>query len=90
MIPDNEAVKIVINDLYAFPENNFRDNYLYTKGIKDNAKKLRFKLIPDNPNAEINEVYLTPGIGWNNYDKFLLGIRFKNKSLIDKRFQYLI
>ena len=90
VIPDNEAVKIVINDLYAFPENNFRDNYLYTKGIKDNAKKLRFKLIPDNPNAEINEVYLTPGIAWNNYDKFLLGIRFKNKSLIDKRFQYLI
>ena len=38
VIPDNEAVKIVINDLYAFPENNFRDNYLYTKGIKDNAK----------------------------------------------------
>ncbi len=40
-------------------------------------KNLRFKLIPDNPNAEINEVYLTPGIAWNNYDKLLLGIRLK-------------
>ena len=33
VITDTDVEKITINSNYAFPENNFRDNYLYTKGF---------------------------------------------------------
>lgn len=88
VVPDDNASKIIINDLYTFPEDNFRDNYLYTKGINNRAKKLKFKIFIDNPNSEINEIYVSPRISWNNYDKVLLGLSFKNKSFIANRFQY--
>lgn len=88
IVPDNNVQKITINDHYSFPESNFRDNYLYTKGIFRNTKKVKFKFFTDNPNPEYNEVYLAPKISWNNYDKLLLGLKFQNKSLFDRPFLY--
>ncbi|AIL45017.1 gluzincin family metallopeptidase [Elizabethkingia anophelis] len=87
-IPNDSIKKISINNDYTFPEANFRDNYLYTKGMFSNMKKIRFKLFTDIPNPEYNEVYIAPILSWNNYDKFLLGMRFTNKSLIDRKFVY--
>lgn len=88
IIPENNTKKIIINDHYAFPESNFKDNYLYTKGIFSNSKKIKLKLFVDYPNPEFNEVFVAPKVIWNNYDKFLLGMKFQNKSLIDRPFLY--
>ena len=82
------AQKITLNDNYIFPESNYRDNYLYTKGIFSNTKKIKLKLYTDIPNPEYNEIYFAPKLLWNNYDKLLLGIKFQNKSLIDRPFLY--
>ena len=90
VIPDTNVEKITINSNYAFPENNFRDNYLYTKGFFSNTKKIKFKLFTDKPNPEYNEIFYTPKLNWNNYDKFLIGIKFHNKSIIETPFQYSI
>jgi len=52
-------------------------------------KKIKFKLIKDIPNPEFNEIYLNPRIRFTNtYDKFLIGINFKNQSLFDQKFLY--
>lgn len=88
VIDRQNVEKIIINNHYAFPESNFRDNYLYTKGIFSNAKKIKFKFFTDNPNPEYNEVYVAPKIGWNNYDKLLVGMKFQNKSLFERPFLY--
>lgn len=88
VVPDANAEKILINDNYAFPEINYRDNYLYTKGIFANMKKIKFKLFRDIPNPEYNEVYLNPRVNFNAYDKVLIGLNFKNKSLFEQQFQY--
>ncbi|WP_297983126.1 aminopeptidase [uncultured Chryseobacterium sp.] len=90
VIPSSEADKILLNDGYIFPEKNLRDNYLYTKGIFSNMKKLRFKLFRDIPNPEYNEVYINPKVNFNAYDKFLIGVNFKNKSLFEQDFQYTV
>lgn len=90
IVPDNKVKKITINDNFIFPESNFKDNYLYTKGLFSNTKKLKFKLLTDEPNPEVTEVYVAPKILWNNYDKFLAGIKFQNKSLFDRPFLYAI
>ncbi len=87
-IPQANAEKIVVNSEYIFPENNFRDNYLYTKGIYANAKKVKLKLFKDIPNPEFNEIYLNPRLSFNAYDNILLGLNFRNTSLFEQKFNY--
>ena len=89
-VPENETNKIVLNDDYIFPETNFRDNYLYTKGIFSNMKKIRFKLIKDIQNPEYNEIFITPRLTFNAYDKILFGMNFKNKGIFDQKFDYSV
>lgn len=89
-IPQSDAEKIVINSEYIFPENNFRDNYLYTKGLFANAKKIKLKLFKDIPNPKYNEVYLNPRMNFNVYDKILVGLNFKNSSFFDRKFFYSV
>ncbi|MBD3903045.1 aminopeptidase [Chryseobacterium sp. C-2] len=88
-LPSEDIYKITLNNDYIFPESNYRDNFLYTKGLFSNAKKIKFKLIKDIPNPEFNEIYLNPRIRFTNtYDKFLIGVNFKNQSLFDQKFLY--
>lgn len=90
-LPGENVYKITLNDDYIFPEANYRDNFLYTKGLFSNSKKIKFKLIKDIPNPEFNEIYLNPRIRFTNtYDKFLIGMNFKNQSLFDQKFLYSI
>ena len=88
-IPAENVYKITLNDDYSFPESNFSDNFLYTKGLFSNAKKIKFKLIKDIPNPEFTEVYLSPRIRFPNaYDQFLLGVNIKNQSFFEQKFLY--
>ena len=89
-VPSGNVEKIVLNDDYIFPESNFRDNYLYTKGIFSNMKKIRFKLIKDIQNPEYNEIFITPRVTFNAYDKILFGMNFKNQGIFDQKFDYSI
>lgn len=87
-IPQTEAEKILINDEYIFPEANYRDNYLYTRGIFSNMKRPKFKFFKDIPNPEFNEIYLSPILTFNAYDKVLFGINFQNQSLFEQNLLY--
>lgn len=89
-LPDQSTEKIVLNDDYIFPETNYRDNYIYTKGLFSNAKKIRFKLVKDIQNPEYNEIFLTPRLTFNAYDKVLLGLNFKNQGIFDQKFDYSV
>lgn len=88
-IPALDIYKITLNDEYIFPESNYRDNYLYAKGLFSNTKKIKLKLIKDIPNPEFNEIYINPRVRFSNtYDKFLIGLNFKNQSFFDQKFLY--
>lgn len=87
-IPDNDVKKIIVNDDYSFPEKKLGDNYLYSSGLFSNMKKLKFKLFQDIPNPEYTEIYINPRFTFNAYDKVLLGLNFRNKSLFDQDFVY--
>lgn len=83
--------KMTLNSGYIFPESNYRDNFLYAKGLFSNAKKIKLKLIKDIPNPEYNEIYISPRVRFNNtYDKFLLGVNLKNQSFFDQKFLYSV
>lgn len=89
-VPNNEVKKIIVNDNYSFPEKKLGDNYLYTSGLFSNMKKIKFKLFQDIPNPEYTEVYINPRLTFNAYDKVLLGLNFRNKSLFDQDFVYSV
>ncbi len=90
-IPALDVYKITLNDDYIFPEANYRDNFLYAKGLFSNMRKIKLKLIKDIPNPEFNEIYVNPRIRFSNtYDKFLIGFNFKNQSLFDQKFLYSV
>lgn len=89
-VAKDDVDKVVINDDYIFPETNFRDNYLYTKGLFANTKKLKLKLVKDIQNPEFNEIFLTPRLTFNAYDKVLLGLNFKNQGIFDQKFDYSV
>ena len=90
IVPESDAEKIVINGGHFFPESNFRDNYLYTRGFFANAKKIRLKLFNDIPNPEFNEIYINPRFNFNAYDKLLMGINFRNEGFFDQKFSYSV
>ena len=88
-IPALDIHKITLNDDYIFPESKYRDNFLYAKGFFSNTKKIKLKLIKDIPNPEFNEIYISPRVRFSNtYDKFLIGLNFKNQSFFDQKFLY--
>lgn len=88
-IPNDDVNKITLNSGYLFPEKTASDNFIYTKGLFANAKKIRFKLLKDIPNPEYSEIYINPRVSFSNaYDQFLLGLNFKNSSLFDQKFVY--
>ncbi len=91
-LPVSENIyKVTLNNGYIFPESNYRDNFLYAKGLFSNAKKIKLKLIKDIPNPEYNEIYISPRVRFNNtYDKFLLGVNLKNQSFFDQKFLYSV
>ncbi len=89
-VSDN-IYKVTLNSGYIFPESNYRDNFLYAKGLFSNAKKIKLKLIKDIPDPEYNEIYISPRVRFNNtYDKFLLGVNLKNQSFFDQKFLYSV
>lgn len=90
-LPNDDIYKITLNNGYLFPEKTFGDNFIYTKGPFSNMKKIRFKLLKDIPNPEYQEIYINPRVSFSNaYDKFLIGLNFKNSSLFDQKFLYSI
>lgn len=86
--PKGDYDKIELNPGYLFPEFNDRDNYLRTTGLFKNSKKIQLKLYSDIENPEYAQIFMNPQIRWNNYDKFLIGIRFHNQSLLTRPFKW--
>ena len=80
--------KLLINKNYIFPEINDNDNLLNTEGIYKNKKKLQMKFYADVDNPNYTQIFYEPNINWNNYDKFILGLRFYNSSPFSRPFEY--
>ncbi|QII70386.1 M1 family metallopeptidase [Apibacter sp. B3706] len=85
---NGEYDRLLINKNYLFPEINDNDNLLNTEGIYKNRKKLQMKFYADVDNPNYTQIFYEPNINWNNYDKFILGLRFYNSSPFSRPFEY--
>lgn len=82
--------KIEVNSPKYMIDFNPGNNYYYPNKVLHKRKIPKLKFITDIPKAEENVLYFSPVIGWNNYNKFMLGAIITNHSLLEKKYEYEI
>lgn len=86
--PKGDYDELLINKNYLFPEINDNDNILNTTGLFKNKKMIQMKFYADVDNPKYTQIFYEPKIKWNDYDKFILGLRFYNSSPFSRPFEY--
>ena len=87
-VPRNEAEKIVINYKNEVPEFNLRNNWQSLKGFRLNSRPIKFIFFKDLEDPNYNQIVYIPTLEYNLYDGLLPGIRFHNKTILDKPFNF--
>jgi len=83
-IPRNDAEKIVINYKNEVPEYNLRNNWRSLNSLHVTNRPVKFIFFKDLEDPYYNQVVYIPTLEYNLYDGFLPGIRFHNKTILDK------
>ncbi|MFN3969328.1 aminopeptidase [Flavobacterium sp.] len=87
-VPRNEAEKIVINYKNEVPEFNLRNNWQSLRGFRLNSRPIKFIFFKDLEDPNYNQIVYIPTLEYNLYDGLLPGIRFHNKTILDKPFNF--
>lgn len=81
------ADKIVINYDNEVPEFNQRNNWRSLKSISLN-RPVKFNFAKDLEDPFYNQILYLPTLYYNYYDGLTPGIRFSNKTILDKPFNF--
>lgn len=84
----NGAEKIVLNYKNEVPEFNLRNNWKSLKNFHVNNRPLKFVFFKDLEDPYYNQILYVPTMTYNLYDGLSPGLRFYNKTVLDKPFIY--
>lgn len=70
------------------PEINRNNNTIRTQGIFKKTEPLKLQFLGSLDNPDKTQLYWTPVAGWNNYNKWMLGLAFYNNLLPQKKFEF--
>ena len=87
-LPRMGADKVVLNYENVVPEMNLRNNWKSLKDFNITNRPIKFTLMKDLENPYYNQILYVPTITYNLYDGLIPGIRFHNKTILDKPFIY--
>jgi len=90
VIFDKEYEIIMIDPLRRVPETNRQNNLWRKKGILNKVEPLKINFLTSYNRAEQTNLNIIPAMGWNENDKFMLGLGFHNFSLAPNPFRYFI
>ena len=85
-IPRNREQRLVLNYDQKIPEINQRDNWKSLRGFFSSNRKLKFQFFKDTEDPYYNQIFYVPIFGFNIYDGLTLGMRFTNKTLLERPF----
>lgn len=83
-----DADKIVINYKNVVPEYNQRNNWKSLKLFRLSNKPIKFNFMKDLEDPNYNQILYVPTLEYNFYDGFIPGMRFHNKTILDKPFNF--
>ena len=89
-LPNLPADKIQIDPDLLIPEINRRNNSYIFRKPAHKFQKLRFQFIGTIENQNRSQVFFTPYIGWNNYDKTQVGLAFYSPFIPKRKFEYML
>jgi len=88
--PIGEYDNIRIDYQLDMPENKRKNNTLKTKGLLKKCEPFKPQFLGSIENPDKTQLFFTPTIGWNNYDKTMIGLAFYNAMMPQKNFEYAI
>lgn len=88
--PAGTYSKFKIDAAENMPEINRNNNSIRTTGIFKRARPIGLQPFVGLDDPDKARLSLLPAIGWNNYNKFMLGALFHNISITEKRFEYVM
>lgn len=86
--PKGDYTRLALNDHYIVPEINNRNNFIQTRGLFKNKRKLQFKPFGDIEDPQYNQIFFLPEFEFNNYDKLILILSLHNQAILKKPFSY--
>lgn len=84
------ADKIVINYDNEVPEYNQRNNWRSIKNLAITNRPIKFNFMKDLEDPYYNQILYIPTVAYNYYDGLTPGVRFHNKTILDKPFNFEI
>ncbi|MFM1879009.1 MAG: hypothetical protein RLZZ241_1875 [Bacteroidota bacterium] len=85
-IPNLGEDRLVLNYGKTIPEFNQRDNWKSLGGFFSSNKKLKLQFFKDAEDPYYNQVFYMPVANYNLYDGISPGIRFTNKTFLQRPF----
>ena len=85
-LPRADATKIVLNYKNEVPEYNLRNNWHSLKDFKISNRPVKFVVMKDLEDPYYNQILYVPTLVFNLYDGISPGLRFHNKTILDKPF----
>lgn len=88
--PPSEIDKFKIDGENTIPEINRSNNTLRTHGLFKKAEPLQLNFLAKIDNPDKTQLNYMPILGYNMYNKFMLGMAFYNYSLLQKKFEFTL
>lgn len=88
VIPRLGADKLTLNYNNEVPEYNLRNNWKSLKGFFSNNRPFKLSFFKDIEEPHYNQLFFVPEVEFNLYDGISPGIRFNNKSILNKPFTF--
>lgn len=88
--PVSDVDKFEIDGLNCMPEINAHNNTLRTNGLFKKIEPLQFNFIAKIDDSRRTQINYLPILGYNMYNKFMLGMAFYNYSLLQRKFEYTV
>lgn len=88
IVPRFDADKLSLNYYNEVPEYNLRNNWKSLNTVFLNNRPFKFLFFKDLEEPNFNQLFFVPEAEFNIYDGIAPGIRFNNKSILNKPFTF--
>ncbi|MDF2435717.1 MAG: hypothetical protein K0Q95_93 [Bacteroidota bacterium] len=88
--PSAEVDKFKIDQNENMPEINRNNNTIRTRGLFKKMEPVKLQLLGSIDHPDKTQIYYTPVVGWNNYNKWMFGLAFYNNLFPEKKYEYQI
>ena len=89
-IPCDNCDEIIIDYTDVTLDVNNINNNIRTHGLLKKSSPYQLKFLAGIPVNSKKQVFYSPIVGWNNYNKLMAGIVVHNTSLPQRKFEYVL